>query len=88
MCDFKEGLEHNKRVLNIINIRPYLKKGMDVYDIQVALSETFNTLVLNDPLMENDLFNYMDIYEFTKYLKERYPDIKISHWEEIHYQIV
>lgn len=88
MFDWEVGLDYNKKILDTIDIKPYLIKRVDLRDVQGGLYEDYRHIVKDDPFMEGDLFNFMDRYDFMLYLRDRYKDIKINFWEEEHYEVM
>lgn len=85
--DYEEGLSYNERVLDTIDIKPYLTKGVDIREVQDQLENDYSYIVKDDYCMDGELFNFMDHYDFKRYLEHRYG-IKINYWEEEHYVIV
>lgn len=85
--DYEEGLSYNERVLDTIDIKPYLTKGVDIREVQDQLEDDYGHIVKDDYCMEGELFNFMDTYDFKRYLEYRYG-IKINYWEEVHYEII
>lgn len=70
--NWKEQEDYNRSILDRIPILPYIKLGLDVSDIMDDLENDFSYLVENDPIMDGELFNFLDTEDVAFYLKNRY----------------
>ena len=72
--------QYNYNLLDKIDLKPYLAKWKSINDIMEeieddAFSGVFGADVkaaLEDPIMKNEIFNYIGTYEFMDYLNKRY----------------
>lgn len=75
--------QYNYNLLDKIDLKPYLAKWKSINDIMEeieddAFSGVFGAEVkaaLKDPIMKNEIFNYIGTYEFMDYLKRRYGTV-------------
>lgn len=70
--NWKEQEDYNRSILDRIPILPYIKLGLDVSDIMDDLENDFSYLVEDDPIMDGELFNFLDTEDVAFYLKNRY----------------
>lgn len=75
--NYEEGIELNTKILDEIDIRPYLKVGKDIRCIMRELQDNYE--VTGIPDMNGDLFNFYSYYDFKSYLERRYH-IKVFHY--------
>lgn len=72
--------KYNYNILDKIDLKPYLAKWKSINDIMeeieddafLGIFEADVRTALEDPIMKNDIFNYIGTYEFMDYLKKRY----------------
>lgn len=82
--NWQEQEDYNRKILDTIDIRPYLRSYANVADIKDSLEEDFSWKVADDAVMEGELFNFLDTEDFAFYLNKRY---NISVHEEISYKL-
>lgn len=71
---WKESLEwqaKEKAFLDTKDLRPFIEKEKNIYDIMNDIEEAFN----DEYEEEVFIFNCMDHSEFIKYLEDRYSDV-------------
>lgn len=86
--NYQEQVELNKKVLDKIDMKPYLKRGMDLRDIMGVLEDKYEETLTSDvPELHGDLFYHLDPFDFKLYVEQRY-NINVHYWEEEHFEIV
>ena len=67
-----------KNILNTLDLTEFIKLGKTVYDIKNEIKNKYRN-------QYNFIFEYMDDYDFMKYLKEKY---KINFKEINYYEVI
>lgn len=87
--DYKELLQIEYDALDLLPIKDFLKKDMEISEIRYAIEEMLNSEIKAERLefwnymddhedfFKGDIFNWMDEDEFLQYCENRFPDI---HW--------
>lgn len=68
--------------LDTIDMRNYFTKNHwnNISEIMDDIEEDHYELLKDDPHFEGYVFNWMSIYDFAEYIRNRYPEW--HHWEE------
>lgn len=78
---YKESLDWQRKeqaFLNTLDLIPYLDKDKSISDIMDIIEDRHN----NEYTEEEYIFNYMDSWDFIKYLEERYPSFQYYEYSE------
>lgn len=78
--EFAEGMKYNYLILDKINIQKYIHQGDSIFNIMDrieddAYAKNFSDEILdmiNNPIMQGEIFNHIDHNEFMLYLDKRY----------------
>lgn len=78
--DWELGEQLNYNILDKLDLKPYIHQGDSIYNIMENIEDNINIenleyeiqIMLDDPLMQRDIFNWISTEEFMDYLHERY----------------
>lgn len=85
--NWQKNVKYNKDFLDTIDIRCYISVGKEIETIMDELENKYNETLKDDPILHGNIFNWMDIEDFSRYLENRY-NLQIDHWEQQHYKII
>ena len=86
--NYDELLKIEYGALDLLPIKDFLKKDAEVQEIRHAIEDAIELephelnpkfwkyMEEHEDLFHDDIFNWMDEYEFIKYCETRFPDIK------------
>lgn len=69
---YKEQIRINEEFLDTLDLSKYLEKYEYVDDMYSAISDDYDDTDLLPKDFEGCIFNFMDDYEFARYLAKRY----------------
>lgn len=76
--EFKKGEEYNYKILDSIDLYPYIIEGNDIIDTiheienAVEVNRIYGNEIIDNNIMQGYIFNYLSIDEIMEYLQKRY----------------
>lgn len=71
-----EIIRKTEDFLDTLPIESYISSGVDLGEVMNKIEDDYGDLLVNDPFFDGYVFNLMDTYEFSEYLKKRGYNIR------------